>query len=100
MDRSEIVRRLRFGDLRTLCQRRYGCVLPDDDAGRECLHDLLCLASLAAVKPAKKMANVVELYAEWISADEACEITDIVNRTPLKERWRIAKTLGERHRLT
>lgn len=89
MDRSEIIRRLRFGDLRTLCQSRYGLELPDDDAGRECLHDLLCLASLALVNPAKKMAGTMELYAPWIDAAASEAITGIVNRMPLKERWRV-----------
>jgi hypothetical protein len=99
--KAETIRRLRFGNLVRLGQDRYGYVLPDDDAGREHLHDLLCIASLAATDPAKRMANVIENFAEQIiGADELEAITGIVNRTPFQERWHIAKTLGERHRVT
>ena len=96
----EMIRRGYYGDLIKLYQRRYGNELPDDDAGREFLFDLLVLASFAMVNPTKKMSNSIGLMAEWMSAEEADDITDTVNRMPLSERWHIAKMLGERHRVT
>ena len=39
--KSEMIRRLRLGDLRRLLRDRNGAVLPDDDAGREYLLELL-----------------------------------------------------------
>jgi hypothetical protein len=98
--KAETIRRLRQGDLIRLCQHRYGERLPNDDAGRETLFDLVCLASLAAFNPTKKMTNIIELQAPWISPNEADEIIDDVSRMQRSERWRILKTLGERHRLT
>jgi len=38
---DELLRRLRLGELRKLLRDRCGSVLPDDDAGREYLRELL-----------------------------------------------------------
>jgi len=38
---AEMLRRLRLGNLRTLFRHRYGPTLPDDDAGRAELRELL-----------------------------------------------------------
>ena len=46
MSRAEIIRRLRLGDLQKFLRFRYGHTLPDDDAGREDLHELLLPISL------------------------------------------------------
>ena len=52
------------------------------------------------------MKNILELYAPWIIGDpwdcihEGEGMIDLVNRMPISERWRIAKHLGERHRVT
>ena len=48
MASNENVRRRRLGDLRRLFRYRYGPVLPDDDAGRADLHELLLPISLGA----------------------------------------------------
>lgn len=93
----ETIRRIYYGDLVKLFRHRYGSELPDDDAGRESLLDLLVIASLAMVDPAKKMANLAGLYAPWLNGGK---IIDIVNSMPRSERWRIITALGERHRVT
>ena len=99
LQKMEMIRRACFGNLRTLCQHRYGRELPDDDAGRETLFDLLVVASLARVDPAKKMTNVVELQAPWLDGEAETMIGN-VERMPVSERWRIARTLGEHHQVT
>jgi hypothetical protein len=98
--KSETIRRLRQGDLVRLYRHRYGVTLPNDDAGRDDLSDLLCVTSLAPTEPAKKMANVVEINAPWMTDAEAEATIALVNRMPIPERWRITKELGARHRLT
>ena len=62
---AETIRRVRFGDLKRVLLNRCGTVLPDDDAGRDYLEELLCLAT------DKKLANVVSVWAPWMSAAEA-----------------------------
>jgi hypothetical protein len=61
--KSEIIRRLRLGDLRSLLRARCGHTLPDDDAGREYLWELLLCVSLGA-EPDLKMANAIEIWAK------------------------------------
>ena len=98
--KAETIRRLRQGNMIRLCRHRYGTELPDDDAGRDSLFDLLCIASLAIVDPVRKMANLIEVQAPWVSDTDCTAMVDAVNRAPVPERWRIAKTLGHRHRIT
>jgi len=43
---NEPLRKLRLGDLRKLLRDRNGPILPDDDAGRDYLHELLLPISL------------------------------------------------------
>jgi hypothetical protein len=57
---SEMIRRLRLGDLRKLFRDRYGPILPDDDAGREHLIELLLPISLG-YEPDLKMRNAIEV---------------------------------------
>jgi hypothetical protein len=60
----ETVRRLRYGDLLKLIRYRYGANgVPDDDAGRPDLMELLYLASMAPAAAEKKVRNNIELYA-------------------------------------
>lgn len=95
MGNNETVRRLRYGDLVKILRCRYGYVLPDDDAGREDLYELLLPVSLGQGH-ARKMKHVVQLWAPWMSAHEAEELLDRVNRTPDYLRKPKAKLLGER----
>ena len=98
-DHSEIMRRLRLGNLRTLFRDRYGPTLPDDDAGREDLRELLLPISLGP-NAAIKMPKAIEVWAEWMSRDEAEQLIDDVNQTPIWRRKPNAKELGERLRVT
>jgi hypothetical protein len=109
LSKPEILRRLRLGDLRRLIgDRCRGPVLPDDDAGREYLRELLLPISLGpheAVKasraievwgPTNRMRREIESWAPWMSDDEAQEIIDEINLTPEWQRRPMAATLGRR----
>ena len=97
--KAEILRRLRLGNLRTLFRHRYGPELPDDDAGREDLHELLLPISLGP-SASKMMANAIGLFASWMGATEAEAIIDTINRLPIWDRRPTAKALGQRLALT
>jgi hypothetical protein len=96
---AEIMRRLRLGDVRRLLRHRYGPVLPDDDAGREDLRELLLPISLGNYA-GKKMRKAIELWARWLPQDEAELLIADIERTEPKLRRRTGKDLGERMRLT
>jgi hypothetical protein len=105
---DERMRRLRLGDLRRLLGDRNGSALPDDDAGREYLKELLLPISLGpheAVKgcraieiwgPTDRMRREIEQWAPWMQEDEAEELLDEINQMPTWERKPKARTLGER----
>ena len=95
----ETMRRLRLGDLRRLLNRRYGPSLPNDDAGREDLWELLLAISLGA-DPRRKMLNAISLWAPWMPQDEIDALIEGIERTPVGQRHRTGKDLGERMRLT
>jgi hypothetical protein len=110
---DELLRRLRLGDLRKLfADRCRGRVLPDDDAGREYLRELLLPISLGpneAVKRARaigiwtstdRMRREIELSAPWMAAGEVQEFLDEINLMPPWQRKPMARTLGERLQLT
>jgi hypothetical protein len=97
--KSEIIRRLRLGDLRSLLRARCGHTLPDDDAGREYLWELLLCVSLGA-EPDLKMANAIEIWAKWMKADTARQLIDQINRTPIDLRKRTARSIGETLRVS
>jgi hypothetical protein len=90
----ETIRRVRLGNLKRLLRYRYGHTLPDDDAGREDLEELLCLTV------DKNMMHVIETWAPWMLPAEAEALIAHVNRLPPELRWRSPRTLGERLRLT
>jgi hypothetical protein len=90
----EVVRRLRYGALMKLFRHRYGYQFPDDDAGREDLLVLLCVVSLAQSGADQKMANVIEMWAPWLHADEAAEYLDRINRLTIYDRMPTARALG------
>jgi hypothetical protein len=97
--KTETLRRLRLGDLRRLYRSRYGPVLPNDDAGRSDLNDLLCLISLGADADIK-MAAAADLWAPWMPRTEAQEAIDYINRTPIQARRLSPEELGRRHMVT
>jgi hypothetical protein len=87
--------------------------LPDDDAGREYLKELLLPISLGPNEacrrsggkvgmwtPTDKMRREIELWAPWMSEDEADELLDEINRMPTWERKTKAGPLGQRLNLT
>jgi hypothetical protein len=96
----EVVRRLRYGALLKLFRHRYGYEFPDDDAGRDDLFVLLCVVSLAPSASDKKIAHTIEMWAPWMSADEAEMYVEHINRLTITERMPAAKELGERLNLT
>src|SRR6516225_435404 len=98
-DKSETLRRLRLGNLRSLFRDRYGPVLPDDDAGREDLRELLLLASMA-FNGDRTMRNVLSQAAPWMPTAEAEQLIDNVSRTPIYLRKSSARSLGDRLGLT
>jgi hypothetical protein len=97
--KDETIRRLRLGNIKTLLRWRCGYELPDDDAGREYLYELLLAISLGP-EADLKMANVMEIWAPWMDAKERFELVADIERTPANMRKITAKTLGERLRVT
>ena len=96
----EVLRRLRLGDLRRLLRHRYGPTLPDDDAGRDDLIELLLPVSLRPKSPALVMRNMIETWAPWMTGEEAFHLIQRIERTPSGLRNRTAKDLGCRLNLT
>jgi hypothetical protein len=99
-EKWELVRRLRYGALLRLLRHRYGHVLPDDDAGRDDLWLLVSNTSLAASEPKKKMRHVIELWAPWMTPDEAAAYVEHVWGLDLYERTETAEAIGRRLGLT
>jgi hypothetical protein len=99
LDKSEILRRLRLGNLRSLFRDRYGPILPDDDAGREDLRELLLPISVGP-NANLKMPKAIEVWAPWMQQDEAEALIEDINRTPIQRRKPNARELGERLRVT
>jgi hypothetical protein len=97
--KSEIIRRLRLGNVRSLLRARCGHTLPDDDAGREYLWELLLPASLGA-EAERKMANAIEVFAPWMTLKEATEMSDQVKRLQYYLRKSTARAIGRRLRVT
>lgn len=95
---SEMIRRLRLGNLRKLLRDRNGPILPDDDAGREYLVELLLPISVGP-HAAIKMPNAVEVWAPWMQHKEAEAIIDQINLMPIWQRKPTARVLGERLRV-
>jgi len=113
LSKDERMRRLRLGDLRRLfADRCRGPILPDDDAGRDYLRELLLPISIGpheAVKgsraieiwgPTDRMRREIELWAPWMSEDETQELLDQIDLMPMWQRKPMARTLGERLQVT
>jgi hypothetical protein len=94
-----MLRRLRLGNLRKLFRHRYGPILPDDDAGRAELRELLLPISVSA-NADRKMPKTIELWAPWMGQQEALALIDDINRTPIWQRKPDGKMLGDRLRAT
>lgn len=90
----ETIRRLRLGDLRLVLRHRCGHELPNDDAGREYLTEMLHLTL------DKHLANVIEVSAPWMDSIEAQELIDQIKRLPNTVRLSSPEALGQRLRLT
>lgn len=87
----------RIHDLERYLEHRYGCILPDDDAGRE---DLMILANHVAQNrhdPHRKTLGSIRLWAPWMAATEAEALTQTVLKVPRRYK---ATTLGGLLRLT
>src|SRR5262249_6734019 len=95
-----VLPRWRVGDLTGFIRHRYGPTLPDDDAGRDDLNELLLPVSLRVKSPALVMRNTIETWAPWMTAEEAYSVIQQIERTPPKLRNRTAKDLGQRLNLT
>jgi hypothetical protein len=99
LTKDERIRRLRLRDMRNYLRCRYGNVLPNDDAGREDLRELLLPISVGP-NPAIKMTKAIEIWAPWMSHIEADELIDRINLMPIWLRKPTARRLGERLRVT
>src|SRR5262249_56688156 len=99
MTRDEGIRRCRLGDLRKLFRHRYGMTMPDDDAGREDLRELLLVASMA-YNPERMMLSTIAQWAPWMDKADAEQLMDDVNRTPNYLRKPNGRIVGDRLRLT
>jgi hypothetical protein len=75
-------------------RNRYGYKLPDDDAGREDLYELLLNVSLGDGAD-RKMRNAIATWAPWMSGEEASGLIDLINRTPDHQRKRDQYELGQ-----
>jgi hypothetical protein len=97
--RREMIRRVRLGNLRKLLRDRCGYELPDDDAGREYLHELLLPISVGP-HSAIKMPKAIEIWAPWMQPHETTQLIDRIHLTPIRHRMPTAKQLGQRLRVT
>jgi hypothetical protein len=97
--KAERLRRLRLRDLRRLLRDRYGHRLPDDDAGREDLRDLLLPISVG-LEPDLKMEYACEIWAEWMAADERYELIADIGRTPLFQRKLTSRQIGHKQHVS
>jgi hypothetical protein len=87
---------LRLHDLSILFRSRYGCPLPNDDAGRDdlviALHHLACLPH-----PQKAITGWLEMWAPWLTLKEQKNLIGDIITNP--QRWK-ADALAWRLRLT
>jgi hypothetical protein len=97
--KHERIRSLRVGDLQKIFRHRYGHELPNDDAGRHDLRELLLPISLG-YQANRKMKHAVDIWAKWMTADEAQRLIDEVNRTPIYLRKLTAQEMGQRQNIT
>jgi hypothetical protein len=99
VNKDETIRRLRLRDMRNYLRCRYGHTLPDDDAGREDLRELLYPISVGP-NAAIKMPKAIEIWAPWMNTKEAAELIDDINLMPIWHRKPKGRELGKRLRVT
>jgi len=99
VNKDERIRRLRLRDMRNYLRGRYGHTLPDDDAGREDLRELLNPISVGP-NAAIKMPKAIEIWAPWMNPKEAGELMDDINLMPIWLRKPKGRELGKRLRVT
>src|SRR6476619_4386763 len=93
----ERVRRLRYGHVLKLIRHRYGASgVPNDDAGRPDLMELIWLASSAPTWADKKVRNCIELYAPWMDEEEKRDLMELVAMTPTYEKAKTSQELGDK----
>jgi len=112
---SEMIRRLRLGDLRTLIGdrcRHNGGILPDDDAGIDYLRELLLPISIGPYEairrpgkidlwgPNERMRQEISRWAPWMGDNRAGDLIGEINQMPLWQRKPKARTLGDRLNVT
>jgi ElaB/YqjD/DUF883 family membrane-anchored ribosome-binding protein len=96
----EMLRNFRLSEVQRLLRHRVGRHLPDDDAGREYLHELLLIASLRIISPATLMWNLAGKWAPWMSDAERDQMIELIERTPPRQRYRTPDALGKELNLT
>ena len=94
-DKWECIRRLRYGAIIRLFRHRYKTEVPDDDAGRPDLWQLMCNVSLSPHGAEEKMRNVLAVWAPWMPQWEVEGYIERIERAPMYERIPTAKALGE-----
>lgn len=88
---------LRVHEMQRLFQRRWGRMLPDDDAGRDDFRLIAYhLASLSGVK-LRRIINWAQLWAPWLSSEELAAIAEDVIERPRRFK---ADELGKLLRLS
>jgi hypothetical protein len=93
----ERVRRLRYGHVLKLIRHRYGATgVPDDEAGRPDLMELVWLASSAPAGADMKVRNCIELYAPWMDEEEKRDLMELVAMTPTYEKAKTSQELGNK----
>ncbi len=88
---------LRLAEMERLFAHRYGCTLPDDDAGRDDLELALHHIAGAGIDVAHRCVSWARLWAPWMSKDAAKALAEQVIASLLHFR---AAPLGRRLRLT
>jgi len=85
--------------MRALLRWRYGATLPDDDAGREGLFDLLLPISIGFDAKAR-MLNVIEVWSPWMECRETADLVNAINRVPIRYRRLSNRHIGQRQHVT
>jgi hypothetical protein len=101
---SQLIPRVRLRELERIFQRRYGRLLPDDDAGRD---DLILAAHHVAHLGGDAVGHIIAWargWAPWMPQAEAREIADRVAAEPKKFTadslaWRLRLSMIERTEL-